>query len=85
MKRLRALRSRWRIAVGAALGVVVAVVVVAVARGILGSSADEAWWPAVIAAGFGGGVIGALLGVEASGELPDEEYDGVGDRPAESL
>jgi peptidoglycan/LPS O-acetylase OafA/YrhL len=85
MKRFRALRSRRRVVVGAALGVVGAVVVLAVAHGILGSSADESWWPAVIAAGFGGGVIGALLGVEASGELPDEGYDGVGDRPTESL
>jgi peptidoglycan/LPS O-acetylase OafA/YrhL len=85
MKRFRALQSRRRVAVGAALGVVVAVVVLAVAHGILGSSADERWWPAVIAAGFGGGVIGAILGVEASGELPDEGYDGVGDRRAESL
>jgi hypothetical protein len=35
--------------------------------------------------GFGGGVIGALLGVEASGELPDEGYDGLPDRRTESL
>jgi peptidoglycan/LPS O-acetylase OafA/YrhL len=85
MKRFRALHLRRRIAVAAALGVVVAAVVVAVAHGILGSSADKTWWPAVVAAGFGGGVIGAVVGVEASGELPDEGYDGLPDRPTESL
>jgi hypothetical protein len=85
MKPFRALRSRRRIAVGAALGVVVTVVVVAVAHGILSTSADESAWPVVVAAGFGGGVIGALLGAEASGELPDEGYDGPPDRRTESL
>jgi hypothetical protein len=85
MKRFRALHSRGRIVVGAALGVVVAIAVVAVAHGMLGSSADEKWWPAVVAAGFGGGVVGAVLGVEASGELPDEGYDGLSDRPTDSL
>jgi hypothetical protein len=85
MKRFRALRSRRRIVVGAVLGVVVAVVVLAVAHGILGASADENWWPAVVAAGFGGAVIGAILGVEASGELPDEGYDGQPERRTESL
>ena len=84
MKLFRALQSQRRVAVGAALGLVIAVIFLAAAHAILGSRADARWWPAVIAAGFGGGVIGALLGVEASGELPDERYDGVPDRRTES-
>jgi peptidoglycan/LPS O-acetylase OafA/YrhL len=85
MKRFRALHSRGRIVVGAALGIVIAIAVVVVAHGVLGSSADAKWWPAVVAAGFGGGVVGAVMGVEASGELPDEGYDGLADRSTDSL
>jgi hypothetical protein len=82
MTRLRALSWQRRVGVGAALGVAVGVAVVLIAHGILG--ADENWWPVVVAAGFGGSVIGALLGAETSGEPPDEGYDGLPDRRAES-
>jgi hypothetical protein len=60
---------------GAAIGVAVALIVVAAITRIAESDTSIWWWPATAVAGvFGGAVIGALIGGEAEGEPPDEAY-----------
>jgi hypothetical protein len=84
MNRLRAIRSHRHIAIGAVLGVAVALGLVIGVRYVLGSGASATWWPVTVAAALGGGVMGAIVGVEADGELPDEGYDGAPDRRTDS-
>jgi hypothetical protein len=84
MNRLRAMRSRRHVAIGAVLGIAVALSLVVGVRYVLGSGTSAKWWPVAVAAALGGGVMGAIFGVEADGELPDEGYDGAPDRRTDS-
>jgi hypothetical protein len=84
MNRLRAMGSRHRIAIGGVLGVVVALSLSTGVRDVLGSGTSAKWWPLAVAAALGGGVVGAIVGVEADGELPDEGYDGAPARRTDS-
>jgi hypothetical protein len=64
---------------GFLLGVLVAALFVAVTTPFASDDKSLWWWPAALVAGaIGGGVLGALVGTEASGESPDERYDGPG-------
>jgi hypothetical protein len=66
----------------AALGVAAALLFVGVVTWIAGSDTSVWWWPAAAVTGaFCGAVMGALFGVEAEGESPDEAYDGAPPRP----
>jgi hypothetical protein len=61
---------------GVVVGIVVALIFVAVTTPIAGSDTSIWWWPAALVAGAsGGGVIGLLVGAESEGESPDEAYD----------
>jgi hypothetical protein len=61
---------------GLLLGVMAAVIFVAVTTLFVGSDRSLWWWPPVLVFGaVGGGVIGSLLGAEAAGEAPEEGYD----------
>ncbi|MDQ1556280.1 MAG: hypothetical protein QOI02_1282 [Actinomycetota bacterium] len=61
---------------GVVLGIVIALIFVALTTPIAGSDKSIWWWPGALVAGAsGGGVIGALLGAESEGESPDEAYD----------
>jgi hypothetical protein len=60
---------------GLVLGVVVALVFVAVTTPVARGDSGIWWWPAGLVAGaIGGAVLGALFGVESEGELPEEAY-----------
>jgi hypothetical protein len=62
---------------GGLLGTTVALLFAAVVTAIAGSETEFWWWPAVaVFCAIGGGVLGSVLGVEASGESPDEDYHG---------
>jgi uncharacterized membrane protein YfcA len=80
MNLMRVMRSRRHVAIGAVLGVAITLSLLTGARYALGSGIGAKWWPVMVAAALSGAVIGAILGVEADGELPDEGYDDVPDR-----